>query len=74
MKHPHCLTQKCQKLNQLLSSLTLTLEVAPNESHQERKHNDCQHPQGIWHSCLVAKNLVLVLQLRSNQLFGVLIE
>jgi hypothetical protein len=34
MKPPHCLTQKCQKLNQLPSSWTLALETTPDESHQ----------------------------------------
>jgi hypothetical protein len=36
MKPPHCLTQKCQKLSQLLSLWTPPLEVALDENHQQQ--------------------------------------
>jgi hypothetical protein len=34
MEPPHCLTQKCKKLNQLPSSWTFVSEVTPYENHQ----------------------------------------
>ncbi len=35
MKPPYCLTQKCKKLSQFVSSWTPTLEVTLDESHQQ---------------------------------------
>jgi hypothetical protein len=36
MKPPHCLTQKCQKPNQLLSSWIALSAIAPEEYHQDQ--------------------------------------
>ncbi len=36
MNLPHCLTQKCQKLSQLQSSWTPTLEATVEKNHQQQ--------------------------------------
>jgi hypothetical protein len=36
MNPPHCLTQKCQKLNQLPSSWTPTSKATLDKSHQQQ--------------------------------------
>jgi hypothetical protein len=43
-------------------------------TNNKLEHNDCQHPKGCGILILVAKNLVLILQLMFDQLFGVIIK
>jgi hemerythrin len=47
MKPHNCSTQKCQKLNQFVSSWTLTSKVAPNESHQQELERLLASPRDV---------------------------
>jgi hypothetical protein len=56
MNPPHFLTRKCQKLNQLPSSWTPTLEVAlTRTTNNELEHIDYRPSQGIFRPCTSGK-------------------
>jgi hypothetical protein len=67
MKPPHCLTRKCQKLNQLLSTWTLASEPAPDDSHQTNESiMTINIPKQFGILILVAKSLMFILHVKSD--------